>query len=201
MSDTPKTRLDESGYGDYTDSSQEHSFRSEGGLVAMPLAQREPGHKIIRIHGGIGYRTVAWRYARSGKPPIIPAAVDTTGDTLLNTVVSPLLPVPNPIASGYDWVVSGTYEYVQDVPRQAGYDTFPVGSHPYPVLPQDNLARAYVRNHLQDYFDALDDGDPATNPFDVLYTAVSHDLTFAGTFSWPFRALPPVFSSDHMIGD
>lgn len=189
---TPTYRTDTTDAGDYKSIDQENSFEFDAGLAVCPVSTRTAAHKIIRLHGGIGLRRTTWHASRQGRPPIIPAYGNAGNDTILTSVVTPTLPTPNVTMGGYDWSVSGQNTYVQGLPRLAGYTTFPVGDYPFPVLPNLNMAGITATPYLDQYQGA--------DPFANLIEAIAADTEYIGSYTWPFLALPSVFSSTHLIG-
>lgn len=183
--------------GDYLGYDQQHNYDYDTGLIALPIASRTPGFRLIRLHGGIGRRKVEWKTARHGKPPIIPTMVNGPNDTFLGGTVAPQLPVPNAAADGYDWRVSGTYDFVQTMPRIVGVDTFPVGAYPFQVLPQEKIAGTISGPNANDYTQSFDP-DFYLSEYDAFWNGVaSANVSLSdGLYIWPYLALPPVFSTD-----
>lgn len=189
---SPTLRLESSNFGDYKHIEQDNDFTYDSGVAVCPVATRTAAHKIIRLHGGIGFRITRWSASRDGRPPIIPAYGNAGSDRILSATVTPSLPVIDPTNSAYNWTVSGEYIYVQNSPRLAGYNTFPVGQYPFPVLPQMNMASAM----LEPYFAYYTGADPMQN----LVETAAADIKFKQQYTWPILALPSVFSSTHIIG-
>jgi hypothetical protein len=186
-------------YGDYINYEQNHRYSYDSGLLALPVAGPTPAVKVIRIHGGVGFRTLDFGAARTGKPPVIPTMDDTPNDTFLGGTFDAALPVPNASSSSYDWAVTGEYTFVQLTPRVVGEDTFPVGGYPYPTV-QQQYAATYIS------------GGTAANPealpiaeYDTFWNGVASNQTAVditdGTFTWPFLAYPPVFTSDSIVSN
>lgn len=192
MPDT--TRIELTGFSDYLDHQMDNDFQQDTGLVVIPVASRESGHRVIRLHGGYGTRTVNWATTRMGKPPIAPAAEDGDEDTLLGSVLHSRLPKPNR-AGGYDWTMSGSYTYVQDYVRVPGAASFPVGDYPFVVLPTMAQAAVIGQSSKQAY-----EGD---RPFQSFISAIWAEQVPTGNFTevaWPILAYPqPLFSHNHMI--
>lgn len=183
--------------GSYRDYSQDHVYSHDHGLVVLPVAGRAAGHRVIRLHGGIATRTVNWSASRGGRPPLIPAAADTNGDTLLSSTIVPTLPRVNAQARSYDWSVSGTYVYVQNTPRVPGVNAFPAGNHPYAVLPQAALAAGELPSNLMTPGYSGNRADAQT---EYLTGQGGHNPENAGYTSWPLTVLPAAYSSTHIIG-
>lgn len=182
--------------GSYRDYTQVHEYRNNRGLVVLPVCGCTAAHKVIRLHGGFGTRTVKWTASRGGKPPMIPAATDTYGDTLLSETVAPALPVPNSTADGYDWVVSGVYEYVQNSPRVAGVNAFPAGQHPYLVYPQAATAADMIPPiYTSPNYPPSGRADRQT---EILAQELDPESPLTG--SWPMPVFPAAYTSTHIIG-
>lgn len=188
------TRIETSGYKDYREYSQKNDFSHDLGLAVLPVAGRTAAHRVIRLHGGMATRTVKWRAQRDGRPPLIPAAIDSRADTLLHTVVRPSLPVMNG-GGGFDWAVEGEYTFVQNSPREAGTHTFPVGEYPFTVHPSFAAGTALISGPAGEYY-------TGTDPFNTLmeYVAAKLERSPNPDWTWPLLALPSIFSSDHLIG-
>lgn len=190
-------RVDPDG-GSYRGLHQWHKYTNVRGLIVLPVASTDSQHVVIRLHGGYGTRTVRWDHRRLGMPPMIPAAADTDGDTILSETVMPHLPQHNPQNHQYDWRVEGEYTYVQNSTRIAGQNAFPAGNHPYLVLPQANAAQSVVA--------VLSETDLNTvpNPADYITETAIANLPTAdnadGTMQWPLTMLPAALTSTHIIG-
>ncbi len=187
--------------GGYQQSDQTHEYEYETGLVALPLAKREPGHKIIRVHGGFGMRRVKWSAQRSGNPPIIPAMADTSGDVFLGGVVAPQLPRPSTDNRGYDWKTSGEYVFVQSTPRVAGTSHFPVGSHPFYPAAQAAEAARLVGNSINSLIPPQDNDGGAYFQSAVTILEDTIKIRPDGSYTWPVLALPTIFASTHILQD
>lgn len=190
-------RLEVVGVQDYTSYAQQHQFSHDLGVVPIPVASRTAGHKVIRLHGGMATRKVDWVAGRAGRPPVIPAAGDTEGDTLLSSTVVPHLPVMQSGAAGYNWRVTGSYLYVQNDPRVAGTDPFPVGNYPFEVEPAASVARDVLDPYVETYYINATEG----RRFPTLIEQVANDLDMSQPmWTWPILALPSRFTSTHIIG-
>lgn len=198
------------GIQDYDTYTQSHAYKTVPGVVQVPVAGYSPQHRLIRLHGGYGTRTVIWSAERYGRPPILPEAVTTNDDVLLGTVVAPDLPVPNHQAGGFNWSVSGEYTYAQVTPRVVGTDTFPVGSYPFALPGQTGNAKAIASTVAGAAgailggvlgaagAEALMSGD--VSDFNTRYEQIAK-ATYdpnTGLWSWPFLALPPTFSGEQI---
>lgn len=180
------------GFQDYDSCNQSNEYRTVGGVVQLPVAGRTSAHKLIRLHGGYGTRVVKWRANRYGRPPVIPRAQDTTGDTLLGSTVTPQLPRPNEYAGGFDWSVSGEYVYAQNTVRTPGTDTLPVGNYPFVLPTQERMATALAGQTQE---------SPSPSNFNAYFSSLGEALydPTTGSYVWPFLALPPAFSSGDLI--
>lgn len=187
------------GSGSYGPLRSDQSYEYDSGIVALPLAGATPAHRLIRLHGGFGRRTVSWSASRAGKPPIVPSMANTQGDVFLGGSMETALPVPNPQVGGYNWSVSGVYTFVQTTPRKAGTDTFSAGAYPYPMSPTDQLAQQCTTPEAIAATIAATPASAKTNAFGL---AVSPDKEEHrnDTYLWPFTLLPPVFTNDYLIG-
>lgn len=190
--DTRSPRTNYNGY------SQDHKFEYDSGLMVLPTAGRTPGHKVIRLHGGVGMRRVKWESERDGRPPILPAAVDTIYDKLLSTDVTAAMPVPNPQSGAYTFSVHGEYLFVQKAPRMVGRDALPTAMFPFPVEPMDTVATALAKPVLQN---AVDITANSTDPIGDLSNAVGVAvMTANGDSLWPFTFIPAIFSGTTISG-
>lgn len=188
--------LEVNGVTDYEKVNQRNDYTHDLGVVVVPVAGRESAHRNIRLHGGVAKRTVRWTSARKGRPPVIPKAVDTDGDTLLGVQVSPHLPTPQVGGNGYDWTVEGVYTYVQKSPRLTGTDAFPVGDYPYPVQPVFSVATQLAQPYISQYYTAAVAGTKFTSLTNHLLSVVPWE---GGQWTWPFLSLPGALSSEHLI--
>lgn len=179
----------------YSEYAQDHNFEYDDGLVVMPLAQSTPGHRLIRIHGGVGMRVVRWKAERVGQPPTAPAHANTLGDTILSSSVHAALPLPQPQSGTYLFKMWGEYRYVQNEPRIVGTNSLPTGAHPYPVEPMDSMAQA-----------AAGSTSTSAAPLDTLaaYDAevnrITDRIATGGTFSWPITVIPAYFTAHTIAG-
>lgn len=196
------TRVEDILTGGYRASDQTHDFSYDRGLIQLPVASRVAGSRLIRLHGGCGKRVVRFRFVREGKPPIIPAMADTSGDTLLAASVAPATPMPSVTGRGLDWVVSGEYVYAQDTPRIVGNHALPVGQHPFLDRSLVSETQAAVPSSAINLYVNTVSEDPAT-AFQLLVetTAAATTINADGDYSWPLFALPTAFSSNHIIQD
>lgn len=176
----------------YKDYSQDHAYEHDTGLIVLPVGSREPKHRVIRLHGGVGIRRVKWSASRTGKPPIIPKAEDLAADTILSSSVSAALPTPLPQSGQYLFSLSGEYTYVQESPRVAGTNAFPTGVYPYTLNPHDAIASAAVGGLL-----AHRSAPTTVADFDAAVTIVDTAVRYGrGThFSWPLTVIPASFSA------
>lgn len=174
------------GIQDYDEYQQTHEYVHVGGVVQLPVASRTSAHRLIRLHGGYGKRIVKWTASRHGRPPQIPLP-SARGDTLLNTTIAPILPRPNDQAAGYDWRVSGVYEFAQDTVRVPGTDAFPVGSYPWTGTVQGQAAAILATETTE---------SPSPSNFNAYYSDLGVQIydPVTGAYIWPFLALPPAFS-------
>lgn len=188
------------GINSYQEVSQSHTYETDNGYAIMPIASREPGFRRIRLHGGLGFRRVKWRSARSGVPPIIPTPTDTLNDLIVSSTVTPSLPRADPNNAGYNWDVEGEYLYVQVYPRQAGTDALPTGGYPFPVAPNDALAMTII----EPIVDELQQAGTLPELIDNLAIIQAGDEGvnhLNDAFRWPFTSLAPIFTSSDMIGN
>jgi hypothetical protein len=198
MASTPRPRLDNEA-ASYAGYHAKNDYSHDLGVVVMPVASATPAHRLIRLHGGVGYRTVRWEARRVGAPPTIPAAGDTGGDTLLATHVVPHLPVPD-TAGGYDWIVGGEYTFVQNAPRVAGVNAFPAGEHPFQTVQSKiatNIVGSYGRSILSQAQGELTVA--VVDRFTEYMTGQSYRGA-DGVPVWPLTVLPAAASSTHIIG-
>lgn len=177
---------------------QHNEFTQNTGLVVCPLARRTPGHRVIRLHGGYGMRRVKWSSARRGQPPLIPQAADLNGDTLLSATVVAELPRPNPAARGYDWSAYGEYVFVQDDMRVAGTDALPVGDYPFLVEAATYTSQQYGAGAYTVWSTSAKDKAAYNSLISTLFGAVTADND--GNLIWPYMAIAPQFSSNHLFG-
>ncbi len=198
------TRTENVGTGGYRAADQRNTFEYDTGVIAVPLAGREAAHRLIRLHGGIGHRTMRYRFVREGKPPIVPTFEDTSGDTFLGGSISPACPMPSATGTDYDWIVEGVHEYVQNAPRIVGEDAIPVGQHPFTDLGQAQKALDHAR-YAPSAIGAYLSSSPAPNrtKFHHFIEAVAEatPVVVGGEYSWPLLGLPTIFTSSHITQD
>ena len=180
-------------YNDYSDYHQDNHYTYDTGLLALPVAGAESAVKIIRLHGGYGTRKLDFNMSRQGRPPIVPTMVDTPNDTFLGGSLGCALPSASQNSQGYTWTVGGEYTFIQTTPRIVGLNTFPVGTYPGSMTTQDLGALGQG-------------GDDAVPPYESM-TLENYDNFWngiaastvdipSGTWTWPFLAFPPIFSTD-----
>jgi hypothetical protein len=188
--------------GAYSGYTQDHTYNYDPGVVAAPLASALPQVRLIRLHGGFQTRKVDWTASRNGKPPVIPAAVDTVYDKLVGAVAVVGLPVPNRDAAGYNWNLSGSYLYVGAAPRIPGVHALPTGSHPYPVEPQNSLAQERAANMSSEIEAAAEaianaaEDDTPKSITDAVSALLATDNQLGVDQPWPFTFFDPIFSTD-----
>lgn len=198
-------QIELSSTGNYADYRQDNSYEGDAGLAVMPLAQRESGHRVIRLHGGYSLRRVKWQAHRAAQPPLIPKAANTIADTLLSHTVSVPLPSPNDEYATYDWQVSGEYLYVQDYMRVPGEDPLPGGQYPFLPRPQTIQATTFGQPYAAEWNADMDrmndpDNDEHVNPNANLIEAIAETIpVIDGRVWWPFTTLPSAMSSSHII--
>lgn len=118
------------------------------GLLVLPVASESATTVTVRVHGGLGKRTVKFDIAKRGNPPVIPLPADTASDTLINSQVNVITPHPDDTTGGYNWAVQGTYEYITTgTLRQFGVDQLPVTAYPYMNIRQDAMATQAIQNY------------------------------------------------------
>lgn len=181
----------------YQEETQHHRYEYDSGVVVCPVASRTPGHRRIRLHGGVGMRVVKWSAERSGKPPIVPSHADTINDTLLSSTVNAQLPIPQPQSGTYLFRMSGEYVFVQTSPRLLGTNAIPTGLHPFPVEPMDGMAEQMIGSALAQYGTI---NDLAT--FDSAMQAVANKISNSGAtdYVWPITVIPTIFSAPIIAG-
>lgn len=184
------------GANSYKDYAQSHSYTSDLGFLVLPIAQRTPGWRRIRLHGGLSFRKVHWAATRIGLPPVIPRAGDFGTDLILSHTVTPALPAPNPEHGGYNWHVEGDYLYLQGDPREIGVDSFPTGGFPFPVAPNDDIAATMVNGPVDDAELNLSDVTESINPSNDLMIELGEEAISGTLYAWPFTSLAPSFSDD-----
>ncbi len=201
MSTTQKARRDR-GASSYHKFQADNEYTYDAGLVVMPTCGSTPGHKVIRLHGGIGLRHVAWDAKRRGQPPVIPTMSDTYGDTFLSGSVTPSLPAPNNQTNTYNWSVTGFYTFVQNTPRVAGERGYPTGSYPFTLFSQNALASDLLGNTVNTVLSNQSPGTTDAARFDQIVEAAFNDRTTDGEGGvvWPYTFIAPQFSSTHLIG-
>lgn len=190
-----KSRIDTES-ASYMEYGAKNDYHNNRGLIVCPVAGRTAGHRVIQLHGGFGTRTVRWKAKRAGAPPVIPAAANTAGDTLLSEHVMPFQPIPDE-KGGYDWLVTGEYTFVQNAPRVAGINAFPAGEFPF-MTPQGRIAEQIVGL----YGASIISQTPLTREVVDLFTEYATTQTYRteGVPVWPFTVLPAAASSTHIIG-
>lgn len=187
------------GSSEYVNADQQHSYDDVSGLRVVARCAPGASPKLVRIHQDYGMRTVSFQSARTGRPPIVPTPGDiSVGANVVDKYLGGTFALPTPQRDdkgGYNWVVSGTYHYLQVTNRIPGVNVMPTGGLPYPVVPTDQIANQML----------LDYGIPVSpllpNPLDTALTAlgaaaVKHDEYFP----WPFTSLPPQVVTSGLIG-
>lgn len=109
-------------------------YHRDRGLLVIPVmgpAGTPP--VVVRVHAPVGYREVDFSYAKSGGPPLMPAAADTqSGDTILTEEHN--FPAPTPDQDGrLLYGVAGHFTYVQPYGGRTPEDEFPIDAHPFPT--------------------------------------------------------------------
>lgn len=179
---------------------QEHTYSSDLGYLVLPIAQRTPGWRRIRLHGGLAFRKVKWSATRFGLPPVIPRADDLGTDLILSHTICPALPTPNPDHAGYNWTITGEYVYLQGDPREIGVDSFPTGGFPFPIAPNDVIASGLVDSPPADASLNLANVTDSSNPSNDLVIRLGEEAIAGDLYSWPFTSLAPSFS-DQLFGE
>jgi len=112
---TPKTWFVDSQSGSYDLNTQQNEYTREEGLLVLPVAGPTGSYpRVIRVHAPYGFRTVNWGMKKRGAPPVCPVMNDTpSGDMFLGSSLSLGCPTVGGGTNQLDWVVAGTYEYVQ----------------------------------------------------------------------------------------
>lgn len=192
---TPKRRID-SEAASYQGAKQNQEYTHDLGLVALPVASAGPRHRVIRLHGGMGLRRAKFRFERGGRPPVVPAAANTAGDTLLSTAVWPVCQY-NDQTKSYDWSMGGEYVYVQNAPRVCGVNAFPAGNLPFvPMGPAGRAAADLPGTLLSVGYPAADRADAQTE-----HLAANGYSAESSLFSpWPLPVFPAAYTSTHIIG-
>lgn len=179
----------------YIEYAQNHAYRSDLGYVVMPVAQRTPAWRRIRLHGGLAFREVRWRAARAGLPPIVPAAEDVGTDLILSSTFVPHLPTPNPDQGGYNWTIEGTYVYLQGNPRTPGVDAFPTGAFPFGIAPNDAIAQSMGVGPVDQAELDMDDVTESVNPSNELVVNLGEEaISSSEYYKWPLTSFPPAFT-------
>lgn len=181
------------GYNDYQRFDQNNHYTYDSGLVALPVAGPTPAVRVIRLHGGYGTRTLNYAMARDGRPPVIPAMIDTPNDTFLSGDVAFGLPGSGQTSQGYNWSVTGEYTFIQLTPRIVGENTFPVGVYPGAQVTQDLGADG------QGGADTVPPYESMTLPeWEAFWTPIASAAEanpLNSDWTWPYLAFPPIYSS------
>lgn len=189
---------DTNAYRDYKGQYQESEYTYDPGYLIMPVA--DGGYIKVRVHQGIGTRTVNWSSVKNNNPPVIPTASDIYSVSSPNTKTAEIvgatmsLPMPVPAAEGdgYNWVVKGSYEYILTTP-QAFDGTAGVSTGAQPVVTNYNqflagAALAGVAGAFSVSFLGSTDPD-------------SLQIDFSSEYSWNYGwKLGKQFFSDGLIG-
>lgn len=185
------TMADAVGIEDYrlAEGSQEYTYHR--GTTVMPLSNG--GHAVVRLHGGVGYRTMRFDYGREGRPPLLPTMADGNRDTLLSATLKPRTPTPD-TNDGYNWRVSGEYVFVQNTPRVGGTDAFPAGNPPFGHFKAAKRAYDITPSGAI----VTSGGDPVGDTINNMGSIVSQ--TYGTDWFWPYTGLPNVIFSDYMFG-
>jgi hypothetical protein len=188
---TPQTAIDASTLVNaYDEEVERHSHEYDSGLVVMPVASRTAAHRIVRTHGGMSMRRVEFRTARTGRPPVIPRAVNGTNDTLLHATAAPLRPVPSGAGGNLRFMVSGEYLFVASDPRVPGVNSLPTGAYPHPLPHVESVAKATFRNFQPGDVTTVAEYDAAVSAAIAVAEANIGRLTY----SWPLSVYPAAFS-------
>lgn len=107
--------------------------RNRGLLVIPVMGPAGTPPVVVRVHAPIGYREVDFSYAKSGGPPLMPAAADSnSGDLILTEEHN--FPAPTPDQDGrLMYGVAGHFTYVQPYGGRTPEDSFPIDAHPFPT--------------------------------------------------------------------
>lgn len=108
-------------------------YNRDRGLLVIPVMGPAGTPPVVaRVHAPVGYREVNFAYAKSGGPPLMPAAADTqSGDTILSEQHE--FPAPGVGQDGrLMFGVRGSFLYVQPYGGRTPEDSFPIDAHPFP---------------------------------------------------------------------
>lgn len=186
------------GAGSYEDYRQTHDYQHDLGVIPLPLAQREAGFRLIRLHGGMGLRKVKWTAVKEGTPPRIPTATNTGYDTLVESSVVAHLPRVNLQTGTYTFTLTGEYLYVQNAPRQAGVHALPTAAYPFPVELADKRAAALAPRTIAGINQI---GGSSDNPINAIANAAVDEMYGPGQYpAWPFTFIPAQFAATTIVG-
>jgi hypothetical protein len=200
----------------YKDTAVDNAYSYDPGILILPVASATPGKVVsVRVHGGVGFRTVSFAATKSNTPPILPVAQDlidpiaptvnpndpnnpipyNVTDALVGASINIHAPTTNGSDTGYDWSVGGTYTYVtvrhpdKGGPRIPGRSVLPAGRMPYPTM-QDILTNSFSSSS------SIDDNEQ-------YFLNVQPSVTdiISGDYLWPFTVLPPnFFDPTYVVG-
>ena len=171
------------GVSEYQDATLLSKYTYTSGLVVVPRAQSQP--RLVRLFADYGMRQVDFRSSRSNRPPVIPSATNTDTDLFLSGALSIAKPRINDGGTG-DWLVEGSYQYLQGVLRSFGGSSFPTAEDPLGGLLRQSLAAITTYNAL---VNGILTGTEANtqvveNALSSYY--VNHDQLF----QWPYTFFP-----------
>lgn len=164
------------GYG------QDNQYKYDPGYLVLPTSQGEP--IVVRVHGGVGVRSVTFNAMKRGTPPIIPKAGDLDEATFLGSTVSVPLPAAQQGVAGYDWSVSGRYDYVYQTASGCfpdGSVNFKTGEYPFPTRAKQFLQGA----------------GSVIGAF--VSEVIPTNTDFGTVYSWPYTTLGKQFVQDDLI--
>ena len=188
------------GATEYGGTGQQHAYQEVSGLRVLARAADGAAPKIVRIHGDYGLRTVSFESTRVDRPPIVPKGEDIrSGDVVTDVYLGGHIalptPSPNEKSGGFNWTVTGTYQYVQTPMRRPGTTCLPTGGYPHPLYPQDTLMSMVMRDAAV--------GDPPAGVSAAAYVVdeVSRKTVDHNTlYTWPFTYLPAECVTSDLIG-
>jgi hypothetical protein len=106
----------------YFDYHGDSSYSTDRGVLVLPIAGPDgTAPCLVKVHAEIGYRTTDVQACKYGAPPVLPSACDTpSGDRLLTSEFSFVIPQISSDQDAYLFRSEGRYTYVQGSLRGSG---------------------------------------------------------------------------------
>jgi hypothetical protein len=99
------------------------SYHYSPGVLVLPLAYSPSAGStdspvaLVRVHAPYATRTVDWATRKDLSPPRIPKPDSVENFYFVGGDISVSMPIHNNQGSSYSWAVTGSYQYIETVPR------------------------------------------------------------------------------------